>query len=113
MTPGERAEQALALGLRALGIEHEQQYAWGKQLNPPRLFRADLAVPAARLLVEVEGGAHIAGLARFQRDQERRNLAVMAGWRVLTFTPAQALNGTAALEVQRFLKLSESDKGGT
>ncbi|HEY3034990.1 MAG TPA: DUF559 domain-containing protein [Streptosporangiaceae bacterium] len=46
----------------------------------------DVAFPAARLAVEVDGRAWHAAGDRFQRDRTRQNRLVNAGWTVLRFT---------------------------
>jgi very-short-patch-repair endonuclease len=43
----------------------------------------DLAFPAARVLVEVDGWAYHRDLPAFRRDQGRQNALVLAGWTVL------------------------------
>lgn len=65
-----------------------REYAWA--LDVGRDFRADLAFPALRLLVEVKGGAHAAGRAKQRADVEREALAVSLGYRLLPLTPDQA-----------------------
>lgn len=42
----------------------------------------DIAFPAARVLVEVDGWAYHRDLPAFRRDQERQNALVLAGWTV-------------------------------
>ncbi len=101
---GKAAEEALYGSLRLLGIDFEPQYPWGTTLRPPRKYVADAAIPAARLLVEVNGRAHIAGYEKYAADMERHRSAVFAGWVTLAFTPEQAKDGTAALEVERYLE---------
>lgn len=101
---GERAEAALYATLTALGIAHEAQYPWGALLDPPRRFCADAAIPELKLLLEIDGRAHIAGYARFTADMERRRCAVHAGFVLLAYTPDEARNGTAALDIQRYLE---------
>jgi hypothetical protein len=77
---------------------------------PPggRRWKFDLAWPAARLLVEVDGGTYSQGAhtrgARIDQDAEKRATAVAAGWRVMVITkylitgggPAQLTPGLAA-----------------
>lgn len=46
----------------------------------------DVAVPAARLAIEVDGMAHHTDVDRFQRDRQRQNALVGLGWTVLRFT---------------------------
>lgn len=65
-----------------------REYAWA--LDVGRDFRADVAFPALRLLVEVKGGAHAAGRAKQRADVEREALAVSLGYRLLPLTPDQA-----------------------
>ena len=72
---------------------------------PDRQFRADYAWPAARVIVEREGGiwrggrrpgtagiGHSAGAA-ILRDMEKANLAQLHGWLYLRFTPEQLTHG--------------------
>lgn len=65
-----------------------REYAWA--LDVGRDFRADVAFPALRVLVEVKGGAHAAGRAKQRADVEREGLAVSLGYRLLPLTPEQA-----------------------
>jgi very-short-patch-repair endonuclease len=46
----------------------------------------DLAFPAARVAVEVDGWAWHSDVERFQCDRQRQNALVLAGWTVLRFT---------------------------
>lgn len=91
-----------ALGLPAPAFEH--------RFHPTRKWRLDLAWPVPRVGVEVEGGlwsqsqrarmAHATPTA-ILRDMEKHNAAVMAGWRVLRYTPDQLEH--AASEVAALL----------
>ena len=99
LRPGERAEQALYASLSALGIAYISQYRW----HPVRRWQSDAALPAHRLLVEIDGAVHRVHRDKWERDLEKSNAAQEAGWAILRFTPAQALDGMAALEVQRWL----------
>lgn len=105
---GKRAEDALYRWLDILGIPYVPQYRWGAELEPPRKFHSDAAIPAARLLIEIDGGVHGIGEKR-ARDLERQNLGVLAGWRFLRFQPEQARDGTASLFIQRFLEVRHGD----
>lgn len=59
-----------------------------------RDFELDRAWPAAKLAVEVQGMAHrIKG--KFQRDIEKRALALLAGWKVLEVDGASIRDGRA------------------
>lgn len=54
-------------------------------LIPGRRFRADIVIPAARLVIEFDGFQYHRSKAAFQKDRERQNLFVVHGWRVLRF----------------------------
>lgn len=66
---------------------------------PTRKFRADYAWEAFMLLLEVNGGAYINGRHTrglgFERDCERRCIAVALGYSILEVTPKQMRNGLA------------------
>jgi very-short-patch-repair endonuclease len=47
---------------------------------------ADVAVPAAGLIIEIDGWAFHSDVDRFQRDRQRQNALVALGWRVVRFT---------------------------
>lgn len=64
---------------------------------PPRKFAADYAWPEAMLIVERNGqiwrkGGHSSG-SGILRDYEKSNLAQLAGWVYLQFTPQQLDSG--------------------
>lgn len=46
----------------------------------------DIAFPERRVAIEVDGWAWHQDTARFQRDRQRQNSLVLAGWTVLRFT---------------------------
>jgi hypothetical protein len=75
---------------------------------PPRLWRFDWALISHSIAVEQEGGAWTAGRhvrgAGYIADLEKYNEAVLLGWKVLRFTPAQVLDGTALTAIERLLK---------
>jgi very-short-patch-repair endonuclease len=86
-----------------LGYPIEQEY----KFDPERNYRADLAIPDARLLFECDGGAFRGGHRRgraLEADYERQNRAVLAGWRILRFTNQQILTGEAKQFLVEFLK---------
>lgn len=99
----EDAERQLALELTAAGIDYEQQYRY----VPGRQYRADFAFPAARLLVEVQGGVYTrqahGSVSGVLADNERLNLATLHGWSVLRFTPTQVQHGEALSVVEGLL----------
>jgi very-short-patch-repair endonuclease len=94
---------ALELQLRALWMpqpEHEYRFSIRK-------FRFDMAWPAHRLAVEIDGGIwaggrHTRGLG-FEADCEKINLAIELGWKVLRYTPAMIESGLAAKQIARIL----------
>lgn len=61
-----------------------------------RKWRFDFAWIAERIAVEIEGGNFTRGRHTrpigFEQDCEKYNSAVMAGWRVLRFTPRMLAN---------------------
>jgi very-short-patch-repair endonuclease len=78
------AERILHRLLRRAGIA-----GWQAQLLV-RLagctVRVDVAFPAVRLAIEVDGRAWHSDADRFQADRTRQNALVAAGWTVLRFT---------------------------
>ena len=74
---------------------------------PGRRFRFDFAWPIERLLVEVQGGTwapggHSTGTG-IARDCEKRNLAVLLGWRCLDVTTEQIRQGKAIRWIEEAL----------
>ena len=77
---------------------------------PGRQFKWDFAFPESRLLIEVQGGTfsrkksgHKTGMG-INRDCEKSNLAVIAGWRVLAFDTKHIHSGQALAWIQLALK---------
>lgn len=107
------AEEAFALHLRAAGIVAEREYRFAY----PRRWRADFAVPAAKLLIEIEGGIWSGGRhtrgAGYSADCEKYNAATLAGWSVLRFPSAAVRSGMAINAVQEYLstRLSRESSG--
>ncbi len=62
------------------------------RFHPTRKWSADFAIPSARLLIEIEGGAWIGGRhtsgAGFVGDMEKYNAATCLGYRILRFQPS-------------------------
>ena len=97
-------EETLAAQLAQAGIAFERQYAYAP---PPRKLRADFALPAFRLLVEVNGGifnqkAH-GSVTGVLKDMDRGNEAAIAGFFMLRVTPDEVADGDALALVRRFL----------
>lgn len=74
------AERLLVKLLREAGI-----HGWelGHPLGP---YRIDLAFPAAKLAVEVDGWAWHVDAERFRTDRRKGNAITRAGWDLLRFT---------------------------
>ena len=75
-----------------------REFVW----HPTRNFRADLAWPALKQIVEVDGAVHRMK-DKFARDIERHNLLMMQGWRYLRVTPQMVRSGEALTVVKTFL----------
>jgi very-short-patch-repair endonuclease len=94
-----KGEEALAMMLRAYGVEHEREY----RFHPPRRWRADFAIPAHRILIEVEGGTWTAGRHSrgkgFDADCEKYNTAALQGWKVLRYSTGKVISGEAIVEI--------------
>ena len=101
---GSDAEQSLVFQLRALGMP-EPTREW--RFSPPRRWRFDFAWVNRLVAVEVEGGAYVNGRhtrgAGFEQDLVKYNMAALAGWRVLRFTPRQIESGWAVDVIQSAL----------
>ncbi|MGH9053164.1 MAG: DUF559 domain-containing protein [Acidimicrobiia bacterium] len=67
--------------------------------------RVDLALPEARLIIELDGRRWHGRQRDFENDRRRDNAAVSAGWRVLRFTWARLREepGAVCAEVRRAL----------
>lgn len=72
-----------------------------RQPWPKRRFRADFCWPEERLVIEVDGatwkgkfGRHTSGPG-YERDCEKRAIAVINGWRFINVTSRQVRDGQA------------------
>ncbi len=95
-------EEELAYQLKCLGIEFEREVRFA----PPRRWRFDFVLAGDKWAVEVEGGSFSGGHRRGReadKDTEKSNAAVMAGWRVLRFTPYQIETGEAFATIEAAL----------
>ncbi len=93
--PGD-AETELALQCEGIGLlKPEREYVYA----PPRKFRADLAWPSHKILVECQGGVYShqahGSISGILKDNERLNIATLAGFRLLRFVPDQVESGEA------------------
>ena len=116
-------EDALAFQLKAVGIPHSREV---KFAAPRRRWRADFVVPHPNcidrlpthpegecrihrpLLIEIDGGTwtggrHVTGSGHAS-DAEKRNAAVLLGYRPLTFTPEQVTSGVALQTIEQALR---------
>jgi very-short-patch-repair endonuclease len=93
------AEDALAIQLRAAGIEHEREF----RFHPTRRWRADFRV--GQVLVEVEGGGFVAGRhgtgIGIENDCEKYSEAAALGYRLIRVTPRHIKNGYALDVIER------------
>lgn len=96
---GDRYPDMLAAQIAAAGLPTpEREHKW----HPTRRFRADLAWPATKFIVEVDGAVHrIKG--KFERDIERHNLLIQAGWVYIRVTPEMVRTGEALTWVREFV----------
>ena len=96
-----KLEDLFAFQLDALGLTG---YVREYPAIPGRKFRFDFAFVKERLLVEVNGGTYTKGAHStgrgIARDYEKANLAVLQGWRVLSFD-GKAIKSGEAVEVIR------------
>jgi hypothetical protein len=115
------AELLLAVQLEQAGIPFEREYRFA----PPRKWRADFAVVLFRhpsepsyaapdqvdLLIEVDGGAFIAGRhsrgTGVEKDAEKQSAAAILGYRVIRCTPRQVENGLALSWIKQALGLED------
>lgn len=119
-------EEALALHLRASGIEFVREYRFGAEavgLGPglrQRLkdaglqdWRADFALPEFKLMIEVEGGAwmaksrHTSG-AGFSSDLAKYDAAMRMGWNVYRVSPEMVKKGRAIDTIKQLVELSRA-----
>jgi hypothetical protein len=83
---------------------------------PDRLWRADYCWPAARLIVERDGGVYRGGrnpgtaigghssVSGIRRDMEKSNAAQMLGFVYLRFTPRELDSGAALATIRAALE---------
>lgn len=75
---------------------------------PPRRWRFDYAWPLEKLALECDGGVWTQGRhtrgAGVEKDNEKLNTAIVAGWRVLRVTPKQIQDGSALGWLERVMK---------
>lgn len=92
---GQRAAEADAPATRLWNaVQHmEGAHREFPRAVPGRQFKLDVAFPAKKLCIEVDGWEwHGKHLGDFQRDRERQNLLTLHGWRILRFTASDLRN---------------------
>jgi very-short-patch-repair endonuclease len=97
------AQILLAIHVRELGVTDLKAEF---RIDPARQWRADLALPAYRILIECDGGMHTGGHKRgaaLEDDYDKQNSAQMLGWRILRFSNRQVLCGEAKEFLWKFL----------
>lgn len=86
------------------GLEREYRF------HPTRRFRFDLAYPASKLAIEVDGKVYTAGASGGRHlttgDYEKLNAAVELGWRVLRYLSEQVKNDLMSIieQIERMLR---------
>lgn len=77
------------------------------QFHPERKWRFDLAWPARKLALEVDGGTWIQGRhntgSGFAEDCRKVSEAAILGWRIIRVTPVMVRDGLALSYVERAL----------
>jgi very-short-patch-repair endonuclease len=101
-------EDILALHLLALeapAYVRQHQVKFPGMRNP---YRLDFAWLGPKVCAEVQGGIYINGAHTrpqgYAHDRRRMNRLVIAGWRVLEYTPEVVRSGDAAAEIVQFLR---------
>ncbi len=98
-------EDALVFQIRVSGLpEPDREYRFA----PPRRFRADLAYPERRILIECEGGQFTRGRhvrpMSYANDCDKYNLAQLMGYKVLRFTRSMIDEGDALTTIKTALE---------
>ncbi len=107
---GSKGEEALALHLRADGIEYQREV----KLIQGRKWSWDFVVSkpyVSGFAVEIQGGTwgkggHSTG-SGIARDYEKANAASVLGYRTLFFTTSMVMDGTAINTIRQALGMPE------
>ena len=109
---GSAAGELLMLQLRGLRVD-----GWVAEyrFHATRRWRFDVAFPAHRLAVEVDGGVWVGGRhtrgVGATRDCEKFCAAAIDGWRVMRVTPAQVRSGQAVGWIRAALAAGAPPRG--
>jgi very-short-patch-repair endonuclease len=106
-------EQEFAMQLNAAQIPFERQYRPTK-----RRHRWDFAVPAAHVLIDLQGGIWLkkgsasnhASPRGVQNDCVKLNYATLAGWRVLKFTAREVKDGSGLKWLEALIERTKGSK---
>lgn len=97
--PKRKKTSAVPLLLQHIALEGLPEPVLEHRFHATRRWRFDLAWPAHRLAVEVDGGVFVAGRhsrgVGYEADCEKYATALMDGWRVLRVTPRIVKDGRA------------------
>lgn len=111
-----KLEIEMSYQIRLAGLRPPQREFYA---IPGRQFRFDFAWEEEKLLVEIQGGtfskakmAHNSGLG-IERDNEKRNLATLLGWRVLSIGEKPLKDGRGLRWIQEALSQSPIERDST
>ena len=94
------AEDEFAIHLKAHKIPFEREYLFAKSIG--RKWRSDFFIEPD-ILIEIDGGAWVNGRHNrgkgFIADMEKRNCAVLLGYRPFTFEPGAHVRSGLAIEM--------------
>lgn len=98
-----QGEATLELHLRVYGLAPIREF----KFCGDREWRADLAFPEHKLLIEVEGGTWSGGRhqrgAGFTNDCLKYNAAALLGFTVLRYTTEMVMNGAAGHQIAEYI----------
>lgn len=105
--PKSPGEETFAFHCIAKGLRFEREW----QFLLTRKWRFDFAFPDIKLAIEIEGGIwrggrHSRGTG-FENDCWKYNAAIKDGWRVLRYSTAMVMGGTAINDVLEILNRSK------
>lgn len=105
VTPTDHAAVLFAQIIEAALVDSSLVDQWFREFtfHESRNWRLDLACPALKLGIEVDGIVHRIK-KRFLGDIEKHNALTFAGWAYLRVTPEQVRTGEALALVRAYLK---------